>query len=151
PGAAPAFARFRGDDVDWMVWRANGEPPAFRYQFDVTGQEASVARVEPYRPVRGGVVEAGALWPPRSPRGGWAAVEWAQGTFPPGARWLRIHGPVGSGGGAQGPAEITLDLPTPFLASIAPRIAASGGAEGELDLFADPAVVHVWHIAAGAD
>jgi hypothetical protein len=75
PSAANAdselvVARRRGDAHDRVLWERLGEPPAFRYDYDVDAGTTRVSRYVPEpRPLR---YELEAEWPPLAVRSGWA-------------------------------------------------------------------------------
>ncbi len=146
PAARPGgveVARFHGDALDRMTWEARGRPPAYRYRVVIPegGGPASVA-LEPlvFPPVadRPQVIEGESLWPAIEQRGGYALPEWAAGTCASAGRILALHHEAALAEAA--PAAVTLTLPARWLAgrSVTPRVAASGGARGTIEIRGPP-------------
>jgi hypothetical protein len=71
PGATDlVVARGRNDAHDWLLWKALGRPPAFRYEYDPRATSAAAA-VAPYQVPPSDRWEAEAEWPPVAVRSGW--------------------------------------------------------------------------------
>ncbi|MCC6525181.1 MAG: hypothetical protein IT373_21185 [Polyangiaceae bacterium] len=166
PAGPVEAVRYRGDDLDWLTWRARGEPPAYRYRFDwasAEGRSGAPARprVEPldflakdHAQLR---IEAESLWPARAQQDGWLWPSWGAACAPGRYLLLRIAGAQG----AATTATARVALPRELAGhAIRPRVVLGLGPTGEpvptragaggavtLTLLADDRIVHAWRPA----
>ncbi len=142
PAGGPlAFARYRGDALDRMLWEAKGRPPAFLHHVSIEGGLARVT-VSPLDLARAvsSRVEGESLWPPLDQRAGWAAPAFASGTCASAGRWLLVE-PLSR----DEDAVIRLGLPGALAGRrVAPRVGSLGGARGEVELWAGQQRLEGW-------
>jgi hypothetical protein len=128
PGAPIEVARWRGDGLDRLVWQARGRPPAFRYTYAFSGNEAGSVGIEPLHfddDPEPFAIEGESLWPVKAQRGAFALPEHASTTCASGGRVLRIRR-----GTPSGDASVDVELPARLLrgARLTPRLALGPGA-----------------------
>ncbi|MBI4956159.1 MAG: hypothetical protein HY908_29340 [Myxococcales bacterium] len=173
PAGPVEAVRYRGDDLDWLTWRARGEPAAYRYRFDWAEAEGrggppARPRVEPLDFAKDRAelrIEAESLWPARAQQNGWLWPSWGAACAPGRYLLLRIAGAQGADGGAVTTAMALVALPRELAGhSIRPRVVLGLGPTGEpaprsahaagpvtLGLVADGRVVHTWRPAPPTD
>lgn len=113
-----AVARYRGDALDRLRWQLAGEPPTFRYRFDLGGRGGSdYGHLEPYVPPASALLEGESLWPPRTQRRGFALPSYEVPACASAGRALALHA-------ADGGVAIDVTLAPALVASrpIAPRL-----------------------------
>jgi hypothetical protein len=141
PADSPPFAvaRYRGDALDTLRRRLAGEPPTFRYRFDLGARGGGDnGQLEPYLPSVTSRIEGESLWPARAQRRGFALPSFEVPACVSAGRALALH--ADSGGVA-----IDLTLAPGLVAgrSIAPRLALASGVLARVAI-RWPAGEHTW-------
>ena len=120
--------------IEWPGTRAAARPPTATVTPSRTAaaprrSRSSPSRSRPSSPGARSSSRASRSGRRLAQRGGYALPEWAAGTCASAGRFLALHH-------GAAPAEVTLSLPARWLAgrSVTPRVAASGGARGALEI-----------------